>query len=146
MVNRQARALLGRPVAEVLGANAHDLLQGADDRLTPHSTCRLSGVLEHGRPARGEESTFLRGDGRLLPVSLSAAPILEGGQVLGLIVAFRYHRAAARYAAPPDRVRGGLRLVGAGGRGRRAVTAAGALPEIRGRGCGAARNATHPGG
>ncbi|GIH48752.1 PAS domain S-box-containing protein [Microbispora rosea] len=89
MANRQAGALLGRPVAEMLGADAHDLLhRGADDGLAPHSTCRLMGVLEHGGPARGEESTFLRGDGSLLPVSLSAAPILQGGQVLGLIVVF----------------------------------------------------------
>ncbi|MEU8178927.1 SpoIIE family protein phosphatase [Microbispora hainanensis] len=89
MVNRQAEALLGRPVAEMLGADAHDLLhRDTDDGLTPHSTCRLMRVLEHGRPARGEESTFLRGDGSLLPVSLSAAPVLEDGQVLGLIVVF----------------------------------------------------------
>ncbi|WP_182907520.1 SpoIIE family protein phosphatase [Microbispora sp. H13382] len=89
MANRQAAALLGRPVAEMLGANAHDLLhRSADDGLTPRSTCRLMGVLVHHRPARGEESTFLRGDGSLLPVSLSAAPILQGGQVLGLIVVF----------------------------------------------------------
>ncbi|MFI7034914.1 SpoIIE family protein phosphatase [Microbispora rosea] len=89
MANRQAGALLGRPVAEMLGANAHDLLhRGADDGLAPHSACRLMGVLEHGGPVRGEESTFLRGDGSLLPVSLSAAPILQGGQVLGLIVVF----------------------------------------------------------
>ncbi|WP_405087413.1 SpoIIE family protein phosphatase [Microbispora sp. NBC_01389] len=90
MANLQAGALLGRPVAEMLGADAHDLLhRGADDGLTPRSTCRLMGVLEHGRPARGDESTFLRGDGSLLPVSLSAAPIVqEGGQVLGVIVVF----------------------------------------------------------
>ncbi|WP_169951185.1 SpoIIE family protein phosphatase [Microbispora sp. H11081] len=89
MANRQAGALLGRPVAEMLGADAHDLLhRDADDVVTSRSTCRLMGVLEHGRPARGEESTFSRGDGSLLPVSLSAAPILEGGQVLGLIVVF----------------------------------------------------------
>ncbi|WP_182900515.1 SpoIIE family protein phosphatase [Microbispora sp. H10830] len=90
MANLQAGALLRRPVAEMLGADAHDLLhRGADDGLTPRSTCRLMGVLEHGRPARGDESTFLRGDGSLLPVSLSAAPIVqEGGQVLGVIVVF----------------------------------------------------------
>ncbi len=90
MANRQAGALLGRSVAEMVGANAHDLLhRGADDGLTPRSPCRLMGVLEHGRPARGDESIFLRGDGSLLPVSLSAAPIVqEGGQVLGLIVVF----------------------------------------------------------
>ncbi|XVQ90426.1 STAS domain-containing protein [Microbispora siamensis] len=89
MANRHAGALLGRPVAEMLGVDAHDLLhRGADDGSAPRSACRLMGVLEHGRPVRGEESTFLGGDGSLLPVSLSAAPILEGGQVLGLIVVF----------------------------------------------------------
>ncbi|WP_204285964.1 SpoIIE family protein phosphatase [Microbispora amethystogenes] len=90
MANRQAGALLGRSVAEMVGADAHDLLhRGPDDGLTPRSPCRLMGVLEHGRPARGDESIFLRGDGSLLPVSLSAAPIVqEGGQVLGLIVVF----------------------------------------------------------
>ncbi|WP_433496715.1 SpoIIE family protein phosphatase [Sphaerimonospora sp. CA-214678] len=87
--NPRAAALLDRPVTTLLGADAHDLLhRGADGDLIPRSTCEITGVLETGRHTCGERTTFLRGDGGLLPVAWSAAPIRRGEHVLGAVVVF----------------------------------------------------------
>lgn len=87
--NPWAAASLGRPVTTLLGADAHDLLhRRADGSPIPRAACRMIGVLESDSPARGNRTTFLRGDGTLMPVTWSAAPIRQGEQVLGVVVVF----------------------------------------------------------
>ncbi|MEU7691075.1 PAS domain-containing protein [Microbispora hainanensis] len=86
--NPQAGVLLRRPMAGMLGADAHDLLHRARDGGRVHrSSCALMGVLEDRRMARGE-AAFLRSDGSLLPVFWSAAPIRQGEQIRGVVVVF----------------------------------------------------------
>lgn len=109
--NPRAAALLGRPTTTLLGADAHDLLhRRADGRPIPRAACRMTGVLETDHSARGDRTTFLRGDGSLLPVAWSAAPIRQGDQVLGVVVVFiditehvnLSRRQAERFAALED--------------------------------------------
>ncbi|MEW9527473.1 SpoIIE family protein phosphatase [Microbispora sp. NPDC049125] len=88
-VNPQAAAMLARPAATMVGANAHDLLhRDPGGALIPRSSCQQMAVLESGTAARSERSTFLRGNGTLLPVAWWAAPLRRGDRVLGVVVVF----------------------------------------------------------
>ncbi|MEV8098217.1 SpoIIE family protein phosphatase [Kitasatospora sp. NPDC085879] len=87
--NPRAEALLGRPAAAMVGADAHDLLhRGPTGARVPRSQCLLLAVSEQARPAWGETDSFLTGDGRALPVRWSAAPVMHGGRTVGLAILF----------------------------------------------------------
>jgi PAS domain S-box-containing protein len=88
-VNPQAEALLGRHAGSMLGADAHELLhRNSDGSRMPLSNCQVIGVLQSERTASSERGTFLRGDGTLLPVAWTAAPMRHDHQVLGVVVVF----------------------------------------------------------
>ncbi|MFJ2776013.1 SpoIIE family protein phosphatase [Kitasatospora sp. NPDC087315] len=87
--NPRAEELLGRRAAAMAGEDAHELLhRGPGGTEIPRELCVLLAVAEHGRPAWGESDTFLTGDGKVLPVRWSAAPVTRDGRVLGLAVLF----------------------------------------------------------
>ncbi|WP_053171052.1 SpoIIE family protein phosphatase [Streptomyces sp. SBT349] len=97
-VNPHAEKLLGRPASEVVGQDFHDLLhRRADGTLEAREECPLLGVFDHTRMVRVETDSFLRGDGELLPVTWSAAPVVVDGTTLGVVTLFEdatEHRAA----------------------------------------------------
>ncbi|MEU4653342.1 SpoIIE family protein phosphatase [Streptomyces sp. NPDC023723] len=87
--NPAAERLLGRPAAALRGADAHDLLhRDPDGGEVPRDRCPLLHALAEGSGARGEGGTYVRGDGRLLPVSWTASPLAEGGSVRGMALLF----------------------------------------------------------
>jgi EAL domain-containing protein (putative c-di-GMP-specific phosphodiesterase class I) len=59
--------------------------------------CQLLKVLTHGRPVRMIADAFTRKDGSILPVAYSAAPLLSGTNVDGVVVVF--HDASDERAA-----------------------------------------------
>ncbi|MCM8551867.1 SpoIIE family protein phosphatase [Streptomyces sp. STCH 565 A] len=87
--NPAAERLLSRTAAAMRGADAHDLLhRDADGTRVPRDRCPMLHTLAEGKRARGESGTYLRGDGRLLAVSWSASPLMEGGSVRGMALLF----------------------------------------------------------
>ncbi|WP_258565889.1 PAS domain-containing protein [Streptomyces parvulus] len=87
--NPAAERLLSRTTAAMRGADAHDLLhRDADGTRVPRDRCPMLHTLAEAKRARGEGGTYLRGDGRLLAVSWSASPLVEGGSVRGTALLF----------------------------------------------------------
>ncbi|MGW2682499.1 SpoIIE family protein phosphatase [Streptomyces sp. NPDC001414] len=79
-VNPAAERLLGRPAATMSGRDLHDLChRDPGGAPVPRERCPLLRVLAEGRPAHGHDDRFLRGDGRLIPVSWSATPLTDDG-------------------------------------------------------------------
>ncbi|MFI1369065.1 SpoIIE family protein phosphatase [Streptomyces griseochromogenes] len=89
-VNPAAERLLGRAAAVVHGQDLHDLChRDPGGAVVPRERCPLLRALAEGRPARGDDDRFLRGDGRLVPMSWSATPLTDddvSGVSLGMVV------------------------------------------------------------
>ncbi|MER6468806.1 SpoIIE family protein phosphatase [Streptomyces collinus] len=88
--NPWAERLLGRPVAQMLGHDAHDLLhRSPDGSPVPRERCLMRSPLSGSRDAvEGSEEYFLRGDGVLLPIIWSATPLMPGGTPGGVVIVF----------------------------------------------------------
>ncbi|WP_031506986.1 SpoIIE family protein phosphatase [Streptomyces megasporus] len=88
-VNPAAEELLDRTAAAMVGEDFHTLLhRRADGTTAPRERCPLLAALARGAPAHGEGDGFLRGDGRLVPVSWSGAPLRGDGRAVGMTVLF----------------------------------------------------------
>ncbi|SEQ04466.1 SpoIIE family protein phosphatase [Streptomyces radiopugnans] len=88
-VNPAAEELLGRTAGVMVGEDFHDLLhRRTDGTVVPREECPLLAALALGIPARGGGGGFLRGDGQLLPVVWSGAPVARGGCRVGMTVLF----------------------------------------------------------
>ncbi len=90
LANPGAEAMLGYSVEDLLGTGAHDRFHYIDATGQPRSAdeCPLIAAARTGRPASSESDVFVRSDGALLPVSWSAAPILDEGEPIGAAVIF----------------------------------------------------------
>ncbi len=87
--NPEACRLLGYDSGDLLGKNKHDLLHVTGDGMPcQRDECQILKVAQTGVPARSFEQVFRRKDGSLLPVSVSAAPIMRGRETGGTVVAF----------------------------------------------------------
>jgi PAS domain S-box-containing protein len=90
-MNSAASKLLGWSEEELLGKSVHDAIhfQHADGSPYPEAECELLKVREQGRPARMTHDAFTRKDGTIFHVSYSAAPLMSGKHVRGVVVVFR---------------------------------------------------------
>ena len=90
MVNRAAAAFYGASPAELLGRRVHDLLHArtADGSPRDIDDCPINAVMRTAEPASVGSDVFSRRDGTLIPVAYSAAPIVDGGQLVGAVVTF----------------------------------------------------------
>ncbi|GLW50625.1 hypothetical protein Stsp02_62860 [Streptomyces sp. NBRC 14336] len=74
-VNTHGEQLLGRPVAHLVGQDAHDLLHRTSrGEPMPRDRCRMRRSVLGGGPQQGEEEWLERGDGVLVPVGWLATP------------------------------------------------------------------------
>ena len=88
-VNPAAERLLDRDSASVRGQDAHELLhREADGGTLLREQCPLLRALVEGTVSRGEGDRYRRGDGRLITISWSASPLLDGGSLQGMAVLF----------------------------------------------------------
>ncbi|MBB5781430.1 SpoIIE family protein phosphatase [Nonomuraea jabiensis] len=87
-VTAQTERLLGRPAAELLGRDAHDLLhRGKYGEPMPRSRCTMRQPLIVGGTAQGEGDWFERGDGQLMRISWMVTPCrLEEGRTGALVL------------------------------------------------------------
>jgi len=103
-LNEAAEKLLGWASEDLIGRQAHETIhhQHEDGSPYPAAECPLLDVLNAGQTLTAEDDTFTCHDGRLLPISYSAAPITADGEVAGLVVVFSdvsARRAAERHRA-----------------------------------------------
>ncbi|MQY35540.1 hypothetical protein SRB17_35180 [Streptomyces sp. RB17] len=109
-VNPAAERLLGRAAAAMYGQDLHDLChRDPGGARIPREHCPLLQALAEGRPARGDDDRYLRGDGRLIPISWSATPLTRDDVPLGMVVLIvetaadrRAHRERAERAGPAE--------------------------------------------
>ncbi|AUG81678.1 DNA-binding protein [Kitasatospora sp. MMS16-BH015] len=92
-VNERALRLLALERAAVLGRDHHELLHRAPDGSTlPRAGCPLMDAVLARTACSGSGTSFLRGDGRLLPVHWTATPYPGGGPGATLVL---FHPSAA---------------------------------------------------
>jgi PAS domain S-box-containing protein len=90
-MNPAAERKLGWKAAELLGRNMHQMIHYRDERGQPRAEtdCPLLRVLRTGETITSEDDLFVRKDGSVFPVSYSSSPMLDKGQVVGAVLAFR---------------------------------------------------------
>ena len=90
-MNSAASKILGWSEEELRGKPMHAAIhfQHADGSPHPEQDCELLKVLTEGRPVRMAHESFTRKDGTICPVSYSAAPLMSGTSVSGVVVVFR---------------------------------------------------------
>ncbi len=74
----------------VLGSDIHATIHHTyqDGRRSPHSECQILNSARDRKTVRVATEAFWRRDGTSFPVEYVACPILEGGTVRGIVVAF----------------------------------------------------------
>ncbi len=90
-VNPAAEAMFGWTNTELLGRKMHDVThyKHPDGSPFPASDCPGLQILQKGVELREFEDTFIRKDGRFLPVVYSASPLKTEGKTVGIVVGFR---------------------------------------------------------
>jgi PAS domain S-box-containing protein len=89
-MNSAATRMLGWTEEELRGRSMHEAIhfQNADGSPHPEHECALLKVRAEGRPVRMTHEAFTRKDGTIFPVSYSAAPLMRGENVHGVVVVF----------------------------------------------------------
>ncbi len=89
-LNPAAARMLGWAEADVLGEPAHDLLHGRRPDGPPHPAdqCPMVSACLGGEPVTVADEVLTCKDGTPLPVTYSAAPLLVGGTVTGVVTVF----------------------------------------------------------
>ena len=90
-MNVAASRLLGWSEAELAGKSMHDAIHFQHADGSPHAErdCELLKVRTEGRSVHMTHEAFSRKDGTILPVAYSAAPLMAGARVSGVVVVFR---------------------------------------------------------
>lgn len=90
-VNPTAARMLGYTISELLGQPAHTLWHHhhADGTLYPEEECPIYQTLEQGVVHSVDDDVFWRKDGSIIPVAYTSAPLIEDGEIIGTVVAFR---------------------------------------------------------
>jgi PAS domain S-box-containing protein len=90
-MNAAASKMLGWTEKELHGKPIHDVLHGpqADDPVFPEGDSEWVKARTEGRTVRVIDGAFTRKDGSSLPIACSAAPLLAGETVRGMVVVFR---------------------------------------------------------
>lgn len=89
-LNAEAERLLGWSEAELLGRNGHEMFHYMTPQGTPitRDDCVVHRAIRSGDNYRSRNDWLVRRDGSILPVSITASPILEDGKVMGSVAAF----------------------------------------------------------
>jgi diguanylate cyclase (GGDEF)-like protein/PAS domain S-box-containing protein len=90
-VNPAAAAMLGYAPDELLGRNLHQVIHCVQGDVNPclADDCSLFAAVRAGVALGDHGDQFYRKDGSRLPVEFSCMPILEQGQLLGSVIAWR---------------------------------------------------------
>ena len=90
-MNAAASKILGWTTEELRGRRIHEVIhfQHADGSAFPEADCDVRKVYANARAVRVNDDAFTRRDGSIVAVAYSAAPLLNGTTVRGVVVVFR---------------------------------------------------------
>jgi PAS domain S-box-containing protein len=90
-VNPATEAMFGWTNAELVGKRMHDVTHSLHPDGTPYpaAECPLLQVLQSGIELREHADTFIRKDGRFIPVVCSVSPLRNDGTTIGIVVGIR---------------------------------------------------------
>lgn len=90
-VNEAGARMLGYTASELTAADIHSLIHHSHADGTPYSksTSPILQALRRGEPIRMRDEVFWRKDGSAFPVEYGANPLVEDGQISGMVVAFQ---------------------------------------------------------
>jgi PAS domain S-box-containing protein len=90
-MNPAAVRLLGWSQEELSGRSMHEAVhyQHGDGSPHPEAECELLKVRTERRPVQMMSAAFTAKDGTIIPVSYSAAPLMRGASLDGVVVVFR---------------------------------------------------------
>jgi two-component system, cell cycle sensor histidine kinase and response regulator CckA len=83
LVNRAAARMLQRSMGELAGLDMCEFLHGRVEH-----ECPILGVLRSGNTIVVADETFRRADETTFPVEYSAAPLIDNGRIVGVVVTF----------------------------------------------------------
>ncbi|MCX4419387.1 SpoIIE family protein phosphatase [Streptomyces mirabilis] len=107
--NSRVEHLLGRPVGELVGQDAHDLLhRGPQGQQLSATECGMRQAFHAGCPAQGGGEYFERADGTLLPVSWTIMPYDIGEGRGGTLVVVYTSEQAPDSGPRPEQAAGTL--------------------------------------
>jgi PAS domain S-box-containing protein len=90
-INQAGALSLGYTPEQLIGRDVHEVLHHSHADGTPSlkSNSPILQAMRSREPVRVRDEIFWRQDGTPLPVEYSVNPLVEGGQVSGVVVAFR---------------------------------------------------------
>jgi two-component system sensor histidine kinase VicK len=90
-INKTAAQLLGYTPEQMTGRDVHELIQHSHADGTPctKATSLIYQSMCRREQIRTRDEVFWRSDGTAVPVEYSASPLIENGQVSGMVVAFQ---------------------------------------------------------
>jgi PAS domain S-box-containing protein len=90
-VNPAAASALGYESLELIGHDAHGTFHApsAPGVPFPSSSCYIAEAIRDGVMTNAEEDSYLRADGLVIPVEVTATPLTDDGTTLGAVVVFR---------------------------------------------------------
>jgi len=90
-INEAAGQILGYKPEQLTGRDVHELIHHshADGTLYSKTTSPIFLAMRRREQIRMRDEVFLRQDGAPIPIEYSASPLIEDGQVSGMVVAFQ---------------------------------------------------------
>ncbi|WP_157601964.1 response regulator [Promicromonospora kroppenstedtii] len=90
-VNTAAAYTLGATVSDLVGHDAHATFHAPahDGTPLPADGCYIAEALRDGVTVTAEQDTYLRLDGKEVPVEVTASPLRDDGVIRGAVVVFR---------------------------------------------------------
>ena len=90
-VNPVAARTLGYAPTSLIGVNAHQVFHGPQPSGDPfpENLCYIYEAITRGVVTSAEEDSYVRADGRTIPVEVTASPTTDDGQPIGAVVVFR---------------------------------------------------------
>jgi two-component system, OmpR family, sensor histidine kinase VicK len=90
-INEAGARTLGYTASELTGVDIHNLIHHSHADGTPYSksTSPILQALRRGEPIRMRDEVFWRKDRSAFPVEYSANPLVEDGQISGMVIAFQ---------------------------------------------------------
>jgi PAS domain S-box-containing protein len=90
-MNPAAARMLGYSAGELIGQDIHDLVHHSHSDGTKHSkaNCPILQGMRRREDVRMRDDVFWRQDGTTVPVEYVASPLIDEGQIAGMVVAFQ---------------------------------------------------------
>jgi PAS domain S-box-containing protein len=90
-VNPSAAAALGYTADELKGRLAHDVFHAPqpDGLPFPWHGCYIHDAITQGNLTQAEEDEYVRADGSVFPVEITASPLVDESEIRGAVVVFR---------------------------------------------------------